>query len=578
MKKFLQDLFFLLKDVNIKMSSWLFMFLFSSSLELVGLGLVGVYVAALTAEDPSSVVGIGRLFEYIDLSSIEIAFLGGGLLIGIFSLRAGLVILVNRQIFRFSAEVMVQMRTLTMKFYQNRPYTEHIKRSTPEYLRAVLTYSNNVSVSATALLSLTAEVVAAVFIVLALMFVNWLAVSILVGFFSCAFLMYDKYFASLLRAAGKVQNESGKEATKAVHEGFWGLKELRSLGCEHVFLEILAEQSRRLGATQVFAKVMNLVPRLAIELLIIGFLLIFISVTLFQGDDFETILPLLAMFGVAALRIGPTAALVTSSIGQLRVLAPSVSDLASDFRSGLKDQSRVGIKLENAPIFRCLHLLNVSYRYPDSDSYVLSQINLEINSGDLLGVTGKSGSGKTTLIDLILGLLEPTEGNIKFNDSIVGSGGSHWLGRVAYLPQNVFIMDKSIWENIAIGNKHKSEVKLDQLKESCRSARILDVIEGMPDGFDTQLGENGVRLSGGQRQRLALARAFYHNRDVLILDEATNALDKATEEEVIKEIMFLKGRVAMIVITHEPNVLANCDRIFEVKNGGLIQVHSPVEA
>jgi ABC-type multidrug transport system fused ATPase/permease subunit len=389
--------------------------------------------------------------------------------------------------------------------------------------------------------------------------------------------MFDKYFAVLLQTAGKSLNKAHKEATKAVHEGFSGLKELRSLGCEDIFLEHLTEQSRRWGATQVFAKTMNLVPRLAIELLIIGTLLAVVSVTLFNGGEFEAILPLLAMFGVAALRIGPSAALVTSWVGQLRVLAPSVSDLASDFRSGAKDQSRVGIKRENAPIFRRLKLLNVSYRYPDSDSYVLSQIKLEINSGDLLGLTGKSGSGKTTLIDLILGLLEPTEGDIKFNDSIVDSVGSHWLGRVAYLPQDVFIMDKSIWENITIG-KHKSEVKLDHLKESCRSARILDLIEGMPNGFDTRLGEGGVRLSGGQRQRLALARAFYHDRDVLILDEATSALDKATEEEVIKEITFLKGRVTMIVITHEPNVLANCDRIFELKNGELIQVHSPVEA
>ena len=336
MKKFLQDLFFVLKDVNIKMSSWLFMFLFSSSLELVGLGLVGVYVAALTAEDPSSVVGIGRLFEYIDLSSIEIAFLGGGLLIGIFSLRAGLAILVNRQIFRFSAEVMVQMRTLTMKFYQNRPYTEHIKRSTPEYLRAVLAYSNNVAVSATALLSLAAEVVAAVFIVLALMVVNWLAVSILIAFFSCAFLMYDKYFASLLRAAGKVQNESGKEATKAVHEGFSGLKELRSLGNESLFLEHMTEQSRRYGAAEVSAKIVNIIPPLATELLIISVLLAFISTTLMSGGEFNATLPFLAVFGVAALRIGPSAALVASSISRLRVLAPGVSELASDLRSGGK--------------------------------------------------------------------------------------------------------------------------------------------------------------------------------------------------------------------------------------------------
>jgi ATP-binding cassette, subfamily B, bacterial PglK len=577
MTKFLQDLFFLLKDVNINMFSWLFMFLLSSGLELVGLGMVGGYVAVLTAEDPSSVVGVGRLFEHTDLSSIEITFLGGALLIGVFSLRAGLIILVNRKIFRFSADVMVQMRTMSMKFYQNRPYTEHIKRGTPEYLRAILQYSNSVATSTTSLLSLTGEVVVAVFVVVALMLVDWLAVSILIGSFSCAFLIFDKYVANLLQTAGKIQNKAGREATRAVHEGFSGLKELRSLGCEDIFLEHLTEQSRRLGAALVFAKIMNLVPRLAIELLIIGTLLAFVSVTLFNGAEFEAILPLLAMFSVAALRIGPSAALVTSSIGQLRVLAPGVSDLASDFRSGGKVQSRKELKLESAPIFRRLNLLNVSYRYPDSDSYVLSQIKLEINSGDLLGLTGKSGSGKTTLIDLILGLLEPTEGDIKFNDSIVDSVGSHWLGRVAYLPQNVFIMDKSIWENITIG-KHKSEVKLDHLKESCKSARILDLIEGMPNGFDTQLGEGGVRLSGGQRQRLALARAFYHDRDVLILDEATSALDKATEEEVIKEITFLKGRVTMIVITHESNVLANCDRIFELKNGELIQVHGPVEA
>jgi ATP-binding cassette, subfamily B, bacterial PglK len=199
----------------------------------------------------------------------------------------------------------------------------------------------------------------------------------------------------------------------------------------------------------------------------------------------------------------------------------------------------------------------------------LDSVTLAIKEGESIGIMGSSGSGKTTLVDLLLGLLVPQTGNVLYNDQPLEDLLGDWRSKVAYLPQEVFLVDDTLRRNIALGVSD-SDISEERLAESLRKAQLEKLVSGMPEGTETMLGERGARLSGGQRQRIALARAFYHGRSILIMDESTSALDSETEKEIVQEIERLKGSMTMIVIAHRESTLKHCDRIYVMAEGRII--------
>ena len=219
--------------------------------------------------------------------------------------------------------------------------------------------------------------------------------------------------------------------------------------------------------------------------------------------------------------------------------------------------------------FKSLELKNVDFSYDISSHKSLNNVSIKIQKGQSIGIIGKSGSGKTTLIDLLLGLLTPVKGEIFFNDkNILNSKSDYLNGRVAYIPQQVFLLDDSLICNISLSDKNDSN--LSKVMEAAKQARLLELISRLPNGLDTKIGESGVRVSGGERQRIALARALYYNQDVIIMDEATSALDTDTEKKVINEISNLKVNKTLILIAHRLTTLKNCDMIYKLENGKII--------
>ncbi len=227
-------------------------------------------------------------------------------------------------------------------------------------------------------------------------------------------------------------------------------------------------------------------------------------------------------------------------------------------------------------LIKSIVLKNVEYSYPNSDFNALSEINLKIDSGESIGFIGASGSGKTTLVDILLGLLIPKTGEVLLNDEPLNNSIRCWHDNIAYLPQQVFIIDNTLRANIALG---EDENKIDQIKlnNAIKKANLCELVDQLPMGVDTVLGERGARLSGGQRQRVALARAFYYERDVLIMDESTSALDNETELEIIEEIKQLKGEKTIIVIAHRLTTVRYCDRIYKMEKGRIVNIGTPQE-
>jgi ABC-type bacteriocin/lantibiotic exporter with double-glycine peptidase domain len=213
---------------------------------------------------------------------------------------------------------------------------------------------------------------------------------------------------------------------------------------------------------------------------------------------------------------------------------------------------------------------SISFKYEGATKASLKEINFSLKKGDSIGIIGTSGAGKTTLIDVLLGLLNPQKGVIYLDDNkLTGDRWDDWRKQVAYIPQEIFLFDDSLKKNIALGIKEEL-IDDERLNKAVSQAQLRSLVEELPQGVDTIIGEHGVLLSGGQRQRIALARAFYFQRNVLIMDEATSALDDATEKEITKEIRMLKNKVTMIVIAHRFSTVQHCDKIYRLENGEIV--------
>ena len=277
------------------------------------------------------------------------------------------------------------------------------------------------------------------------------------------------------------------------------------------------------------------------------------------------------------IRLKPVAISFVGGLTTLRFSRDSILRLAKDVRFAdnmpVNVSSTEGFNFQKTS-FKDLRLRNVVFSYHNKQQLALEDISMKIQSGDSIGLIGLSGSGKTTLLDILLGLLEPQSGDIEFNGRQLQDNLEEWRSQVAYLPQQVFLIDNSMRCNVALGVE-ESVIDETKLREALRQARLSELVEQLPEGVDTILGERGVRLSGGQRQRVALARAFYHGRSVLVMDEATSALDNETEKEIVAEIQRLKGQKTMIVIAHRLTTVQHCDRIYRLEQGRIVEEGTP---
>jgi len=275
------------------------------------------------------------------------------------------------------------------------------------------------------------------------------------------------------------------------------------------------------------------------------------------------------MFSVAAIRLFPSVNQIVSGISHIRFGRPAVSLLYEDIKRSENIIEEPLRNMKNAPEFESIEVNDISFTYPTRDYKVISDLSFIISKGDSVGIIGPSGSGKTTLLDILLGLIEVDAGSILYNGKDLSEHLEEWKSHVAYIPQNVFIIDDNIVRNVALGVSDEL-VDLARLNNAIDQSKLRELVEQMPEGINTMLGESGIQLSGGQRQRIALARAFYHNRDVLVMDEATSSLDDETEKEIVNEISNLKGEKTLIVIAHRLSTVKHCDHIYRIEKGVII--------
>jgi ATP-binding cassette, subfamily B, bacterial PglK len=570
----------LLGDDKKKLYILLVLFLAGSLLDLLGIGLIGPYFAIIF--DKTALSGnIGKTISFFGFPNDQqsLVFIGGTILILVFLLKAIFGIFINYKITNFGQEEQVRLRSVMMRSFQSLPYSDYINRNSSEYIHSlqslVVQYTDNALIPS---LKTISDLIVATFIIGYLAFTNIYVLLLLVSLLTLLVLGYDKLFRKKVSIYGEKSNKAATLLVQGIQEGIQGLAEIRILKKEAYFHRRVVKQSKEFAINQAKTRILTTSSRFLVELLLISFVVFLIFIIVAIGHDLQTLIPILAIFGVASLRLLPSATALSSNLVKIRFARDAVILLSKDFDyiksvDFKKTESNTGVK-PTIDDFSILKVNDISYRYGDAKNKAIKNISLEVKKGEAIGIIGSSGSGKTTLINLLLGLFNPDSGDIIYNKTLLKENKENWQRRIAYIPQNLLLVDDSLKNNIALG-VNEEDIDDKRLEESISLASLANVVKELKYGVDTPLGERGVRLSGGQRQRVILARAFYHNRDILIMDESTSSLDNETEQEIIREIKKFHGIKTMIVIAHRHSTVAHCDRIYKIDGGKVIGVGTP---
>ena len=574
-------LFSLIKDLKILLDKELkriyfvaIVFVLSSSLDLIGLGLIGAYIAFIVNPDGfRELESLSYFNDFLSSSTDqELLVFFGLILVFIFLIRLLAILLSNYIIYKFSADQMVKVQERMMDIYLNQDYESFIQRNSSEYVVAISTYVRRYRHLLSSMLKIFSDLLVFIAVVSALAIVDLVTLGVLIFLFLAMFILFNKFLYSKVQRYGEKFNLADRLMIKGISEGVSGMKEIRILGKEDFFKKTFSRVIKTMAELDVKEKLIQSSPKSLLELIMVVFVVIIVFMNFYIQDNLDTVVTVLGVFAVGAVRLVPIVGGLFSSINTVKYGRSSVSHLVKDIQSfetgGSKTIESKDTTLQQQS-FLDLDISSISYSYPNSGEKALEDISLKIKKGDFVGFVGPSGAGKTTLVDVLLGLLHPQTGTIKLNGKDIFSQIELWRSLVAYLPQEIFLIDDSLAKNIALDDDIENSSH-DRFKEVVIKSRLDDFIDNLPEGLDTRMGERGVRLSGGQRQRVAIARALFHEREVLILDEATSSLDMKTEEEIVKQIQQFKGEKTVITIAHRISSLKYCDSLYKLEKGTIL--------
>ncbi|HUR41141.1 MAG TPA: ABC transporter ATP-binding protein [Verrucomicrobiae bacterium] len=535
-------------------------------LDLVGLGLVAPLIVSVSS--PGSIgedLLPAMLANVADLGVVVVSLL----VLIVFSVKLVAGYGIQRRIVRFGETQRSLLMERLMASYLQRPYDDIVRRNTADIVNSIVTVTWQFS-SGTLLplLRLFADSIILVSIVVFLLWVDWAVVLLLTAFLGAVIFGYARVVRQRLAESGKTVTESSARTVQEVNQTISALREIRLLGVEAYCLKHLRFHSDRFSSANAIYGALTSLPKYLMEwTLIVGLTGVLVIVSLSQA---ATALPLLSLFAVAAIRLMPGVTGLMTGINSLRMNRYGLEQLASELRAVPQNIRITGEPDALKRPIEVLRLQDVSYTYPDASEPAVSHVSFELRRGQALGLIGRSGSGKSTTADLILGMLRPQTGAVLINGVDLRDAPS-WMSRMAYIPQQIYLADDSLLRNIAFGVDEKA-IDLVKVQAAIAVARLGEVVSKLPDGLATSLGERGARLSGGQRQRVALARALYHDRELIVMDEATAALDHETEREVVASIRSLHGHRTLVIIAHRLSTLEGCDVVVRMDEGRIAEV------
>ena len=465
----------------------------------------------------------------------------------------------------------ISMRLLEKYLYQPYVFFLNINSSdlSKNILSEVATFVNGVLVI---LLELMTNIVISLSIIILLVIINpmvALVVSVILGL---AYFLIFSAVRSFLNKKGKERAIVNSLKYKYISEAFGGIKDVKLLGRESIFLEMFSRPSIKYAMNNAVSDVVGDVPKYILETIAFAGIIGIILFRFKSGDDVKNYLPTLTLYTLGGYRLLPALQKIFKSITKIKYNLPIVEILYNDYTRLFNHEKRNDYKASSPLCFkREIRLKNLSFRYPNTQETVIKNQNLEIRANTSVGFVGPTGCGKTTIIDIVLGLLKAQEGSLLVDDvEIDDSNRRKWQANLGYVPQTIYLIDDTIKRNIAFGVPD-DEIDIKAVKRAAAIANLDDFIENeLEEGFNSMVGERGIRLSGGQRQRIGIARAVYHNPSVLIMDEATSALDGLTENAIMDAINNLSHKKTIIMIAHRLTTVKACDEIFIMEKGEII--------
>jgi len=519
-------------------------------------------------------------FVFGTLTGKNLVYIGLSVTLIIFLIKSLSLVFNLWQQTKFLRNLQFELTNRLFEYYLKSDYIFFLQNNSAHLYRNLTDLTSTFVSYIKASMVFLGEIIVFIGIAFVLFYVDFLGTTIIL--FSVGIVSFLIYVLTIEKISllGEQRNIVGGELNKHLLQGMASAKDVKILDREadliHQVDKNLFKHTRLIQIIQFITGL----PRFSFEILMVCTFSALIFVMIDAKKEMIDIIQYLGVFAVASFRIVPSASRILSSYQHIKYIEPSVKILLQEFDS--KDNSYM--KRDYLPkdlstplkFQKEINIINLSFSYPTRKEFLLSKISLTIKKGDFVGVIGETGSGKSTLINLLTGLLKPTEGKVEVDELNINENLKGWHKKIGYVPQSVYLTDDTIRKNIAFGLL-EDNIDNNLVQQAVEKASLSQFLDSLPNGLETIVGEKGIRLSGGQQQRIGIARALYRDPEILILDEATSSLDQSTEKAIVESISFLKRKKTLIIITHRLSTVKNCDKIFCVDKGKIIKQGLPEE-
>lgn len=480
----------------------------------------------------------------------------------------------------FAFSVGTEFSDRLYRYYLQKDWLFHASGSSAQLTKQISTEAYRVTNSIILpFIEMNARIVLALFISVSIFIYNPMIASIGIILFTSGYILIYKVIRNRIALYGENISTTSTDRFRLMNEGFGGIKDLLLYNRSSEFVHQFEQSGKVFARAQGVNTALSYAPRYLMELLAFGSMISLILVLLITRDgNLSQVLPVLGIYALAGFKLLPALQQTYYSITTIRGNTAAFDSIKEDLLASLFIDNEQGANsaIKNQRVidlanFRNIRLNNVSFTYPDKEMPALIDINIDIPINSTVGFVGESGSGKSTTIDLILGLISPSAGQLMLDDLVIeGENLQVWQKNIGFVPQSIFLSEGSITENVAFG-LCSEDTDLEKVKQAIKLAHLEPLVNSLPKGLDTKVGERGVQLSGGQRQRIGIARALYNQADVLVFDEATSALDGITEKVIMDSIQELSGQKTIVMIAHRLKTVKNCDVIYLMEQGRVIE-------
>ena len=559
---------------KIRILGLMVLILIGGLLETASASLILPLVSAILDEEKFAenryVMQIRELLGIESIRTFTLCMLG--FIIAIYIFKAVFLILQTYLLARFANKNRARCTTNLLWQFLHRPYEYYLYAETSDIIRTIYGDMDNIFNLLLQCMNFASELVVSLCLGVFLLITDWKMCLLMVLLLGVLTLINVKVIKKHLNIAGEGSRITQAGMYKWILQGASGIKDVKVLRKEYYFTDRYSDSAEGYADNQIKYNVLTNLPRLLIEAVAILGILIYVMISMLMGVNIASLMTTIAAFAVAAMRLLPSVNRLNTYIANIAYFEPALDFIYENVNT--KGLSEENVLITHNPTEEYvpalsfkdkIELNDITFAYPNTDKNIFTHADMTVPIGASVGVVGASGAGKSTIVDIMLGLLEVKSGEILCDGIDAIEHYPEWLSHIGYIPQTIYMLDDSIRRNIAFG-VNDSDIDDDRVWAVLKEAQMMDFVKDLPDGLDAQIGERGVRISGGQRQRLGIARALYHNPQILIFDEATSALDNDTETAIMDAIDSLHGQKTMVIIAHRLRTIENCDIIYEVKD------------